>query len=68
MMLLREESSVVKVDARISIAQLASSFSRAQVSSPTREAHILLTLQSSFRGEERGAQQDEMGSVLTLSN
>lgn len=68
MMLLTEESSVVEVDARISTAQLASSFSRAQVSSPMQEAHVLLTLKSSFRGEECGAQQGEMRSVLTLSN
>lgn len=49
-------------------AQLGGLLSSMRVSSPPREARTLLTLQSSFRGEERGAQQGETGSVLTLSS
>lgn len=48
--------------------RFARSLSIAGVSSLPREAHALLTLQSSFWGEERGAQQGEMRFVLTLSN
>lgn len=63
MMLLREKSNNLHRTARISRSGL-------QVASPARERAPRegKSLQSSFQGEECGAQQSETGSVLVLSS